>query len=246
MPKKKTLASLARAGSPVGVLLGRILRQLLGRPAHHYSLSIIRERGLDENALRFLLERYPPAAVVFVHGWTGKGAIAAELEQAVSSYNSRQGVALDPGLYAVADLCGAAAWAAGADDAAWSTRRWGSDGWRTAAARLAWLWMKRAGKRCEVAQAIAVSRVGHLGSNRLHQSVASDGNSNPGLFSLAVEFRVIAQKVGLGSQMRYRQPQQSGPKIVDCFCQALERRVGAEVDRIPAGVEQNHLGQKRG
>ena len=47
-----TIASLARAGTPVGALLTRALRDLLHRDVRHYSLSIIRERGIDENALR--------------------------------------------------------------------------------------------------------------------------------------------------------------------------------------------------
>src|SRR5205085_1726498 len=71
-----------------------------------------RDRGLDENALRHVLDRHPAPAVVFVDGWTGKGVIAAELARAVIGFNQRQGTRLDPGLFAVADLCGAAACAA--------------------------------------------------------------------------------------------------------------------------------------
>jgi hypothetical protein len=82
----------------------------------HYSVSIIRDRGIDENALRFVLDHHPADSVVFIDGWTGKGVIAAELHRAVTAFNQRHGTALDPGLYAVADLCGAAAWAASSDD----------------------------------------------------------------------------------------------------------------------------------
>jgi hypothetical protein len=106
-----TIVSLARAGTPVGVLLGRGLRRL-GREAHHYSVSIIRDRGIDETALRHILSRHPAASVAFVDGWTGKGVIAAELQRAVERF----GHGLDPGLYVVADLCGAAAFAASRDD----------------------------------------------------------------------------------------------------------------------------------
>ena len=53
---------------------------------------------------------------MFVDGWTGKGVIAAELRRAVTSFKRGHGAELDPGLYAVADLCGAAAFAATSDD----------------------------------------------------------------------------------------------------------------------------------
>lgn len=109
-PGGVTLVSLARAGTPVGVLLARAL----GVP--HYSVSIIRDRGIDDVALRFILERHAAASVVFVDGWTGKGVIARELAAAVAAFNARTGAGLDAGLWAVADLCGAAAVAATTDD----------------------------------------------------------------------------------------------------------------------------------
>jgi hypothetical protein len=43
------IASLARAGTPIGVLLLRTLRAQ-GVPAVHYSISIIRDRGIDRVA----------------------------------------------------------------------------------------------------------------------------------------------------------------------------------------------------
>lgn len=115
-PDGVAVVSLARAGTPIGVLVGRALRQLLGRPASHYSVSIIRDRGIDEAALGYVLARHPAGAVAFVDGWTGKGVIARELRQSVGRYNARNGAALDPGLNVLTDLCGAAAFAASADD----------------------------------------------------------------------------------------------------------------------------------
>jgi hypothetical protein len=98
------------------VVLARALRTHFGRRVTHYSLSVIRDRGIDEEALRHVLRHHPADAVVFVDGWAAKGVIAAELARAVEGFNRANGVALDPGLYAVADLCGAAAAAATADD----------------------------------------------------------------------------------------------------------------------------------
>ena len=115
-PGEITLVSMARAGTPVGAIVGRILRRGFGRPARHYSVSIIRDRGIDANALRFVLKHHPASSVVFVDGWTGKGVIARELQQAIAAFNETHHEALGPGLYAVADLSGTAACAATSDD----------------------------------------------------------------------------------------------------------------------------------
>jgi hypothetical protein len=109
------LVSLARAGTPVGVLLHRALCRL-GRRSFHYSISIIRGRGIDGNALDYILERHDSAAVAFIDGWTGKGAIDAELELAVESYNRSRRVSIDSSLTVVSDLAGVADLAASADD----------------------------------------------------------------------------------------------------------------------------------
>ena len=78
------LASLARAGTPVGILLRRWLAVAHGDDAPHYAVSIVRGRGIDTLALRYLADRHDPRQVVFVDGWTGKGAIARELTAALA------------------------------------------------------------------------------------------------------------------------------------------------------------------
>ena len=91
------LASLARAGTPIGILLTRALRRL-GRTVVHYSISIIRDRGVDARALAHIAARHDPADTVFVDGWTGKGTIAAELRAnlAKSRFSSFLAVIADP------------------------------------------------------------------------------------------------------------------------------------------------------
>jgi hypothetical protein len=112
-----TLVSLARGGTPVGVVLKRLLRGVFKREAMHYSVSIVRDRGIDANALRHILAQgHAPDSIVFVDGWTGKGVIARELAASIARFNADQGVALDAGLYVLADLAGAAAVAASCDD----------------------------------------------------------------------------------------------------------------------------------
>lgn len=111
------VVSLARAGTPVGVVLARLLRERFGREAVHYSVSIVRDRGIDWAALRHILAQgHAPASIVFVDGWTGKGVIARELALSVSAFNAAMGTGIDNGLYVLSDLAGAAACAASGDD----------------------------------------------------------------------------------------------------------------------------------
>lgn len=103
--------SLARAGTPIGVLLRRALSRI-GVVAHHYSISIIRDRGIDENALRFIKARHGVETAIFVDGWTGKGAITNQL--VASLENSELG--FKPFLAVVADPAGCADLAATTED----------------------------------------------------------------------------------------------------------------------------------
>lgn len=110
------LVSLARAGTPVGVLLHRALKSL-GRDSYHYSVSIIRGRGIDQVALDYILAQGHQAEnVVFVDGWTGKGAIATELVKTIGEYNDSRGTNIDDSLVVLADLAGVAGLAATSDD----------------------------------------------------------------------------------------------------------------------------------
>jgi hypothetical protein len=112
-----TLVSLARAGTPVGVVLKRLLGGVFGREVAHYSLSIIRDRGIDHVALEYILAQgHAPESIVFIDGWTGKGVIAGELHASMAVFNARHGCAIDSGLYVLSDLAGVAARAAGHDD----------------------------------------------------------------------------------------------------------------------------------
>lgn len=112
-----TLVSLVRAGTPVGVVLKHLLRQVLGREAAHYSVSIVRDRGIDEVALSHILKQgHAPESIVFIDGWTGKGVISRVLEEAVDGFNQRHHTAIDKGLYVLSDLAGTAACAASSAD----------------------------------------------------------------------------------------------------------------------------------
>ncbi|MFJ6566528.1 phosphoribosyltransferase [Streptomyces sp. NPDC091292] len=89
---RPVLVSLARAGTPVGVLMRRWAQQRHGLDLPHYAVSIVRGRGIDANALRWLAAHHDPADVVFVDGWTGKGAITRELAQALKEFQDAEGI----------------------------------------------------------------------------------------------------------------------------------------------------------
>ncbi len=97
------LASLARAGTPVGILIRRWLVATHGIEPEHHTLSIVRGRGIDRVALRYLSAHHRPADVVFVDGWTGKGAIARELSAALAEHARTTGVVFDDDLAVLAD-----------------------------------------------------------------------------------------------------------------------------------------------
>ncbi len=104
-----TLVSLARAGTPVGALIGRILRLYMQRRVSHYSVSIIRDRGIDHQALNYILAAgHKDASLVFIDGWTAKGVIAAELATAINDFNQLYGADISNRLYVLVDLAGTA------------------------------------------------------------------------------------------------------------------------------------------
>jgi hypothetical protein len=113
-----TLVSLARAGTPIGALLQRALSRHLHVDSSHYSISIIRDRGIDEQALAFLLREHqrPAAGIVFVDAWTAKGVITEELKRAIACWNSRHSEQLNDSLYVISDIAGVADVAATYED----------------------------------------------------------------------------------------------------------------------------------
>lgn len=100
---RPVLVSLARAGTPVGILMRRWALFSRAEPIPHYSVSIVRGRGIDVVALDHITARHDPARILFVDGWTGKGAIATELEQALAGYAAAGGATLAGDLAVIAD-----------------------------------------------------------------------------------------------------------------------------------------------
>lgn len=101
------IVSLARAGTPIGILIKRFLEMKHHISVPHYTISIIRGIGIDRNAMKYILQRHNAKAIQFVDGWTGKGAILNTLEKELTDYSN-----VSPELAVLADpanitkLCG--------------------------------------------------------------------------------------------------------------------------------------------
>ena len=105
--KSPVLVSLARAGTSIGVLLKRYIKYKYNRDIPHYTISIIRGRGIDKNAMKYILDRHSPEDIQFVDGWTGKGAIQRTLDEAMKEFegvSSGLAVLSDPAF--IAEKCG--------------------------------------------------------------------------------------------------------------------------------------------
>ncbi|WP_422124163.1 cysteine protease StiP family protein [Planococcus sp. X10-3] len=103
------LVSLARAGSPIGILIKRYAEKMLNMNWPHYSVSILRDKGIDEKAIQTIRNAHPGSRIQFIDGWTGKGAIQKELTKSLEFFNSKyetdlkddMAVLADPGACAV-------------------------------------------------------------------------------------------------------------------------------------------------
>ena len=112
--KNLVLVSLARAGTPIGILIKRFLQHKYQIIVPHYSISIIRGKGIDTNAMNYIVDKHGSYGIQFVDGWIGKGAINSVLNEACeflkaqdnkfSQLDSTLAVLSDPAF--ITDLCG--------------------------------------------------------------------------------------------------------------------------------------------
>lgn len=114
------LVSFVRAGVPLGVLLYHALSDL-GHSCVHYGISIIRDRGIDFAALETIIARHGIASLLFVDGWTGKGAISQELQRSLGQDQRFKALCQQRGwdmlpLLVLSDIGGYAWLAASGDD----------------------------------------------------------------------------------------------------------------------------------
>jgi hypothetical protein len=97
------LVSLARAGTPIGILIKRYIQFKYNITAVHYSISIIRDKGIDKNALMYILKNHPSAEIQFIDGWTGKGVIQHTLTKACKELYEELNITLNSNLAVLSD-----------------------------------------------------------------------------------------------------------------------------------------------
>lgn len=101
--RQAVLVSLARAGTPVGILMRKWAALRHGLDVPHFTMSIVRGVGLDHTALRYLGRHFDPNRILFVDGWTGKGAISRELKSSLDAFFEETGVRIANDLAVLAD-----------------------------------------------------------------------------------------------------------------------------------------------
>jgi hypothetical protein len=95
------LVSLARAGTPIGVVLADLLRHRHGRTVTHYTASVIHKYGFDPHALAYLLDRHAPQDLLFLDGWVSQGRITRALQDTLAPV-----AGVDSTLYCLSDPSG--------------------------------------------------------------------------------------------------------------------------------------------
>ena len=110
-----TLVSIARAGTPVGILTRRALK-CLGVEAPHYSISLIRGRGVDAYAIQSLLEHYPAEHLLFIDGWVSKGGISETLRQDLQTHHAWVNLPINADMWTLSDPLRLGGWTATSED----------------------------------------------------------------------------------------------------------------------------------
>ena len=100
---KLIIVSLARAGTPYGILIRKYLKLKYKVDIPHYSISIIRGKGIDTNALKYILTEHREGNIQFVDGWTGKGSITKELKKSIDIFNNKNKTNIDNSLAVISD-----------------------------------------------------------------------------------------------------------------------------------------------
>lgn len=95
------LLSIARAGTPIGVVLTEVLRQRHNRTVTHYSVSAIHKYGLDRFAMAHVLARHAPSQIVFLDGWISQGRITRTIQESLKDQPS-----IDSTLFCLSDPSG--------------------------------------------------------------------------------------------------------------------------------------------
>ena len=99
--KNLVLVSIIRAGIPIGILIKKYLKMRYDVDIPHYAISLV--KGLDDNAMKYILSKHKAEGIQFIDGWTGKGTVTRELIASAKNYKD-----VDPSLAVLSDAIGVA------------------------------------------------------------------------------------------------------------------------------------------
>jgi len=94
--KEVTLVSLAGTGTPIGILLKRYILKRYNINVPHYTISFIPSKGVDHNAMQYILGKHKPETIQLVDGWTkeynpsNELAVLADPAHLTSLYGTRE------------------------------------------------------------------------------------------------------------------------------------------------------------
>lgn len=96
--------SLLRAGTVIGVLMKRYAMKVLNKDIKHYSVGLSRGKGIDFNALKYIIRDNPHKTIIFIDGWVGKGTTKMELDRTCNLFNKKYGTHVEPIIAVLSDL----------------------------------------------------------------------------------------------------------------------------------------------
>lgn len=97
------LVSLARGGIIYGAACKRYYKKYYQANVPHYVISFVRELGIDENALDYIIKQHGDSRIQFIDGWTGSGYVSNQLKLYVDDYNERHHTRVCSDLAVLAD-----------------------------------------------------------------------------------------------------------------------------------------------
>lgn len=99
--KDMVLVDIVRAGIPVGILVKRYLKVKYNIDTMHYGISLV--KGLDKEAMEFIINKHGAENIQFIDGWTGKGTVTKEVKKSCEQFKG-----VDSGLAVLSDAIGVA------------------------------------------------------------------------------------------------------------------------------------------
>ena len=80
--EKLVLVDIVRAGIPIGILVRRYINKFYGVKVPHYGVSLV--KGLDKEAMQYIIDKHGKDGIQFIDGWTGKGTVTKEIRNDVA------------------------------------------------------------------------------------------------------------------------------------------------------------------